>query len=76
MSRDRFLRIYTFLHSSDNSTAYSTERKLIKVQEIQDYSRNKFKSVYEPGQNVSLDAVIIPWRERLRFRAYNPDKIV
>ncbi|KAI4474615.1 hypothetical protein M0802_015530 [Mischocyttarus mexicanus] len=76
MSRDRFLRICTFLHFSDNSTAYSTEKRLIKVQEIIDYFSNKLKSVYEPGQKLSLDEGIIPWRGRLRFRTYNPDKIV
>ena len=46
------------------------------MQEVTDYLSNKFKSVYEPVQNLSLDEGIIPWKGRLRFRTYNSDKVI
>jgi hypothetical protein len=31
--------------------------------------------VYSPGQELSLDEGMIPWRGRLSFRTYNPAKL-
>ena len=70
VSRDRFLRICTFLHFSYNLTAYSIEHRLIKVPEILDYFINKFKCI----------EFIIRWRgkpiELKTSITHNPDKIV
>ena len=34
----------------------------------------KFRAVYSPKQELSLDEAMIPWRGRLAFRTYNPGK--
>jgi hypothetical protein len=40
-----------------------------------EYFVQKFRSVYSPKQELSLDEATIPWRGRLKFRSYNPGKI-
>jgi len=39
------------------------------------YFVQKFRSVYSPKQELSLDEAMIPWRGRLKLRTYNPGKI-
>lgn len=31
----------------------------------------KFKNIYRPEQNLSLDEAMIPWRGRLALKVYN-----
>jgi len=40
-----------------------------------EYFVQKFRSVYSPKQELSLDEARIPWRGRLKFKTYNPGKI-
>jgi len=40
-----------------------------------EYFVQKFRSVYSPKQELSLDEAMIPWRGHLKFRMYNPGKI-
>jgi len=40
-----------------------------------EYFVQKFRSVYSPKQEPSLDEAMIPWRGCLKFRIYNPGKI-
>ncbi|KAJ8880406.1 hypothetical protein PR048_016875 [Dryococelus australis] len=35
-----------------------------------------YSRVYTPSQQLALDEVMLAWRGRLRFRVYNPGKIV
>lgn len=35
----------------------------------------KFKNIYRPEQNLSLDEAMIPWRGRLALKVYNSSKI-
>ena len=46
----------------------------IKIWPMYEYSVQKFRSVYSPKQELSLEAMI-PWRGHLKFRTYNPGKI-
>ena len=39
---------------------------------VYEYFVQKFRSVYSPKQELSLDETIIPWRGRPAFRTYNP----
>jgi len=39
------------------------------------YFVQKFRPVYSPKEELSLDEAMIPWRGRLKFRTYNPGKI-
>ena len=36
----------------------------------------KFRSVYSPKKELSLDEAMVPWQGRLKFRNYNPRKII
>ena len=40
-----------------------------------EYFVRKFRSVYSPKQELSLDEAMIPWWGLLKFRTYNPGKI-
>jgi hypothetical protein len=40
-----------------------------------DYLLQKFRSVYSPEKELSLDEAMIPWRGGLKFRTCNPGKI-
>jgi len=40
-----------------------------------EYCVQKFRSVCNPKQELSLDGAMIAWRGRLKFRTYNPGKI-
>jgi len=40
-----------------------------------EYFVQKFRSVYSPKQELSLDEAMIPWWGHLKFRTYNPGKI-
>ena len=39
------------------------------------YFVQKFRSVYSPKQEMSLDEAMIPWQGHLKFRTYKPGKI-
>ena len=40
-----------------------------------DYFFHRFKTIYRPKQQLSLDEGMIPWKGHLKFRTYNPAKI-
>jgi hypothetical protein len=42
---------------------------------VYEYFVKKFRSVYSPKQELSLDEAMIPWQGRLKFRTYSPGKI-
>ena len=42
---------------------------------LYEYFVQKFRSIYSPKQELSLDEAMIPWWGRLKFKAYNPGKI-
>lgn len=76
LSRSRFEDIWTVLHFNNNENKTDDSGRLFKVQPVLDYLLKKFKSVYTPHREISLDEAMMPWRGRLRFRTYNPGKIV
>lgn len=49
--------------------------RLYKVQYLLDYFSKKFEENFSPGQNISVDEGMIPWRGRLNSKVYNPSKI-
>nr|XP_012146326.1 PREDICTED: piggyBac transposable element-derived protein 4-like [Megachile rotundata] len=75
MSRHRFEQIWTFWHFNDNTKMDSRSGRLFKIQPVLDYFLHKFRTIYKPKQQLSLDEGMIPWRGRLRFRTYNPVKL-
>jgi len=49
--------------------------RLFKMWPMYEYFVQKFRSVYSPKQELSLDEAMIPWWGHLKFRTYNPGKI-
>ncbi|KAK2578823.1 hypothetical protein KPH14_002441 [Odynerus spinipes] len=76
MSRSRFMQILQSWHFGNNEDIPTNSNRLVKVQLVINYFKNRFIDVYKPCQQLSLDECIIPWRGRLSFRTYNPAKIV
>ena len=73
MPRNRFRQIWRYWHFNDNEKC---QDRLDKIKPITDHFQHKFRAVYKPTKELSLDEAVIPWRGRLCFRTYNPDKIV
>lgn len=76
MSRDRFRQIWQSWHFCNNEMIDQSSDRLFKIQPLRDYLVGKFKTVYTPKREISLDESIIPWRGRLGFRVYNASKII
>jgi hypothetical protein len=74
MRINRFEAIWQAWHFSDNSQLKNDSSRLFKIEPVYEYLLQKFRSVYSPAQELSLDEGLIPWRGRLRFRTYNPAK--
>ena len=74
VSRNRFESIWQAWHVSDNSQQTKDSGRLFKIFPVYEYFLQKFRSVYSPKQELSLDEVMISWRGRLSFRTYNPGK--
>jgi len=75
MSRNRFESIWQAWHFSDSRQQTQDSGRLFKMWPVYEYFVQKFRSVYSPKQELSLDEAVIPWRGRLKFKAYNPGKI-
>ncbi|XP_041661730.1 piggyBac transposable element-derived protein 4-like isoform X1 [Cheilinus undulatus] len=73
MSRNRFQFIWKLLHFNNNSSQDGTDR-MCKVHPVLDYVVEKFKEMYQPGQNICIDEGMMLWRGCLSFRVYNPQK--
>ena len=75
MSRNRFESVWEVWHFSDNRQQTQDSGWLFKIWPAYEYFVQKFRSVYSPKQELSLDEAMIPWRGRLKFKTYNPGKI-
>jgi len=75
MSRNRFYSIWQAWHFSDNRQQTQDPGRLLKMWPVYEYFVQKFRSVYNPKQELSLDEAMIPWWGCLKFRTYNPRKI-
>jgi hypothetical protein len=75
MSRNRFEAIWQAWHFSGNSQIKTDSSRLFKIETVYEYLLQKFRSVYSPEQELSLDEGMIPWRGCVRFRTYNPGRI-
>lgn len=73
MPRNRFELILKFLHFSDNLTADTNDR-LYKIKEVLEKFIKNYQKTYTPGEKICVDESLIPWRGRLIFRQYIPNK--
>lgn len=73
MPRNRFELILKFIHFADNSVADPNDR-LCKLRELLNMFVELYQKTYLPGKRVCVDESLIPWRGRLIFRQYIPNK--
>ena len=80
ISRDRFYELHRYLHFADNSKlappGSPDYKKLGKVQPVIDSLSHSFQAVYTPGENVSVDEAMIPFKGRSSLKQYMPMKPV
>ena len=78
MPRDRFLQIYRYLHVSDNSQAVRRGNHnhdlLFKVRALLYLLQTRFRTLYNPGRELSIDESMIPFKGRIYFCQYIPSK--
>ena len=77
MSRNRYQDILRYLHvvdyrSSQDSSA--SQDFLWKLRPFIDRLLSRFKALFEPGKELSLDEATCPFKGRFGFRTYNPKK--
>ncbi|XP_069184484.1 piggyBac transposable element-derived protein 4-like [Procambarus clarkii] len=72
----RFEMIAKYFHVYNNKSIPPGQGvdKLIKVRSLMQYLLNRFKRIYIPNKKLSLDEGTMPWRGRLSFKTYNPNK--
>ena len=80
ISRDRFEQISRYLHFVDSDTLLSREdpgfSRLQRVDPIIDHLKDRFKSIYYPHCEVSIDEAMIPFKGRSSMKQYLPLKPV
>jgi hypothetical protein len=75
MPRNRFELIWTYFHTVDNeSKPTECEDRLFKVRPLMELCLQRFRDLYTPALNISIDEGMLLWRGRLSFRVYNPAK--
>jgi len=75
VSRNLLESIWQAWHFSVNSQQTQDSGWLFKVWPVYEYFLQKFRSVYSPKQELSLDEAMIPRQGCLKFRTCNPRKI-
>jgi hypothetical protein len=75
MSRNSFESIWQSWHFSDSSQQTQVSGWLFKIWLMHEYFVQKFRSIYNPKQELSLDEATMPWQGCLKFRTYNPGKV-
>ncbi|KAL4103566.1 hypothetical protein QTP88_018927 [Uroleucon formosanum] len=73
MSRNKFELILRFWHFENNNSANKTDR-LYKIRKLLNMANDRFKNVHQPGEIIAVDESMIPYRGRLQFRQYIPNK--
>lgn len=78
MSRDRFLQIMRYLHFSDSENeplpGSQDYDPLFKVKDIIKNFNECFQQEYTPKRQLTVDETMIPFKGRVQFRQYMPQK--
>jgi hypothetical protein len=76
MSRNRFTAILRFIRFDDKSTRSSrrSKDKLAPIRDIWDMITKNLLKHYLPGDNLTIDEQLVPFRGRVSFRQYIPNK--
>jgi len=73
MPRNRFQELLRFFHVADNDSIIEGDR-LGKIQPLVCKLVSIFKKIKVPGENIVIDETMIPFRGRLIFKQYIPNK--
>ena len=79
MSRNRYLEIARFLHLSDNSVELPPDTsahkvRLKKLGSLVECVNASFQAAHVPGEFVSLDEIMVPFKGRTYLKQYMPKK--
>ena len=74
MARDRFEKIQSNLHFTDNEDQRREGDKLWKIRPVVDVLSKAFKSVYVPGKEIAIDESLFRYRGRHFALQYNRNK--
>lgn len=76
MSRNRFMEISKNLRFDDKSTRSIRQQKdkLAPVRDLFEIVNKNLKKFYTPGDNLTVDEQLVPFRGRCSFRQYMPSK--
>ena len=78
MSKNAFSLLLGNLHLNDNEKEPRRGSPdfdpLWKLRPFVDLCSEKFRTVYTPSENLAFDEGCCPWKGRLSFRVYNPQK--
>ena len=75
MTFERFKAISVFFHVTDESAIPGdNDDKLIKVRPLLNYFRKKFKDVYAPNKNMTIDEGIMNYKGILKFKHHLHDQ--
>ena len=71
-TRNRFEMIYsTMLHAT---TVEDEIEKKDKIEPFLNSLLTKFQDAFYPGQNLSIDEMVVKWKGRSKYKMYNPNK--
>ena len=73
MTRNRFQLLLSMWHLADNEMA-NPDNRLHKIEGFIEMMISKFCKVRLPGEVITVDETMIPFRGRLLFRQYIPNK--
>ena len=71
--RTRFESLLSNLHLADNISADKADR-LYKIADFINEFNQRCQKIYRPGEEVCIDESLIPFRGRIIFRQYIPNK--
>ncbi|CAG2211274.1 unnamed protein product [Mytilus edulis] len=78
MSRDRFTQIMRYLHFSDSTQqplpGDPNYDPLYKVKPLLTHFNTAFQQEYTPNRNITVDETMIPFKGRVQFKQYMPQK--
>lgn len=72
MTRDRFLLLLKFIHFANNE--HANNNKLYKIEHVLSLLLKNYQAVFKPGRILVIDESMIPFRGRLHFKQYIPNK--
>ena len=77
-SRDRFMNLLTCLHLNNNETGLHRGDEgfdpLHKIRPIYDVLSSRFRTIYTPKEHICIDEAMVPWKGRLTFKQFIPNK--